>query len=341
MSTVNRTEERLALGIAGSGMIATEVIPGLRNWGWEPAALCGTSRSAEKLEKICTEHSIPVVYTDYGRMLERAGIDTVYIAVPNDLHYEFAREALLAGKNVIVEKPFVSNANEALALKHLALESRLMLFEAVSTVYLPVYRKTKELLPKVGDVRLVSCNFSQYSSRIDAFRKGQEVPVFDRSRSGGALMDLNVYNLHWLTGMFGVPGNVSYAANFEGGVDTSGILTLDYGGFKAVSIAAKDCGAPCRYVIQGTEGYLEMLSPANQCRNIRLHLNDGTEEYYEDDSESRLEAEFRSFADMILRKDRDAWLALIEDSVRVSRTLTLARMDAGISFPADDVTIEL
>ena len=84
-----------------------------------------------------------------------------------------------------------------------------------------------------------------------------------------------------------------------------------------------------------------MLSPANQCRNIRLHLNDGTEEYHEDSSESRLEAEFRSFADIIRRNERDTWLALIEDSLRVSRTLTLARMDAGIHFPADDMTIEL
>ncbi|MBR4928781.1 MAG: Gfo/Idh/MocA family oxidoreductase [Oscillospiraceae bacterium] len=341
MSTDKNTEGRLSLGIAGSGMIAKEVIPGLRNWGWEPEVLCGTARSAETLEKICTEQSIPVVYTDYDRMLERAAIDTVYIAVPNDLHYEFARKALLAGKNVIVEKPMVSNANEAMALKHIALESGLLLFEAVSTVYLPIYRKTKELLPKVGDVRLVSCNFSQYSSRIDAFRQGEKVPVFDRTRSGGALMDLNVYNLHWLTGLFGVPKDVTYAANFEGGVDTNGILTLDYGSFKAVSIAAKDCGAPCRYVIQGTKGYLEMLSPANQCRNIRLHLNDGTEEYHEDSSESRLEAEFRSFADIIRRNERDTWLALIEDSLRVSRTLTLARMDAGIHFPADDMTIEL
>ena len=35
-------------------------------------------------------------------------------------------------------------------------------------------------------------------------------------------------------------------------IDTSGILTMDYSGFKAVSIAAKDCAAPARYIIQGT-----------------------------------------------------------------------------------------
>ena len=67
-------------------------------------------------------------------------------------------------------------------------------------------------------------------------------------------MDLNVYNIHAIVGLFGKPWEVKYEANMERGIDTSGVVTLDYGDFKAVAIGAKDCKAPVRCTIQGTNG---------------------------------------------------------------------------------------
>ncbi len=52
------------------------------------------------------------------------------------------------------------------------------------------------------------------------------------------LRDLNIYNIHLLVGLFGKPNRVEYLPNVERGVDTSGILVLDYGNFKAVAIGA-------------------------------------------------------------------------------------------------------
>ena len=121
----------------------------------------------------------------------------------------------------------------------------------------------RELLPRIGRVKLVQCNFSQYSSRYDAFCKGETPPVFDPNCAGGALMDLGVYNVSYIVGLFGEPNQVKYTANIERSIDTSGILTMEYSGFRAVSIAAKDCAAPARYVIQGTKGYILQKSTAN------------------------------------------------------------------------------
>lgn len=326
----------MKLGIVGTGTIALEVLPLLRGWGWEPAAICGTPNTKADVEKLCAEHNVPAAYVDYKELVAGDDVEAVYIAVPNFLHYSFTKQALEAGKHVIVEKPMTSNLKEAQALETLAKEKGLFLFEAVTTVYLPNYKKTAELLPRVGDVKLVSCNFSQYSRRYDAFRAGQVLPAFDPAKSGGALMDLNLYNLHWLLGLFGEPKDVRYAANIERGIDTSGILSLDYGCFQAVSIAAKDCAAPWRYVIQGTEGYLEMQTPANFCLDIKLHLNDGAEESYAENPASRLEPEFRAFADMIHNNDLVACYERLSHSVAVSRVQTKARLSAGIRFPADD-----
>ena len=141
----------------------------------------------------------------------------------------------------------------------------------MTTQYLENYNKIRELLPRVGKVKLVQCNFSQYSSRYDAFCAGETPVSFDPARAGGALMDLNVYNISYIVGLFGEPNQVHYTANIERGIDTSGILTMEYNSFRAVSIAAKDCGAPARYVIQGTKGYILQKSTANWCGGVTFH----------------------------------------------------------------------
>ena len=326
----------MKLGIVGTGIIAKEVLPLLRGWGWEPAALCGTPRSKDEVEQLSKENNIPAVYCDYAEMLAKADVDAVYIAVPNFLHYSFIKQALEAGKNVIVEKPMTSNYREAQEMEALAKEKNLYLFEAITTVYLPNYLKTKEWLSRIGDIKIVSCNYSQYSRRYDAFRSGEVLPAFDPAKSGGALMDLNLYNLHYLLGLFGEPKSVRYAANIERGIDTSGVLTLDYGAFQAVSIAAKDCAAPWRYTIQGTDGYIQMETPANFCLDVKLHLNDGTEETFAENPDSRLEPEFKYFAAEIASGKRDNCYERLAHSVTVSKVQTEARLDAGIRFPADE-----
>lgn len=325
----------IRLGIAGTGMIVKEVLPLVSKWGYEVKALCGTPNTKEETEKMAAENHVTKAYCDYQKMLEDEEVDAIYVAVPNFLHYSFVKDALNSGKSVICEKPLTSNVEEAMELQEAAKGKGLFLFEAITTVYLPTYLKTRELLPRVGKIKLVSCSFCNYSSRYDAFRNGEVLPAFDPNKSGGALMDIGLYNLAWLTGLFGEPKSVRYEANIERQIDTSGILTLDYGDFKAVSVAAKDCSAPWRYLIQGTEGYLLMDTPANFCLDIKLQLNDKTEEKYELNPDSRLECEFRHFARCMEEHDLSSCYEALEESVLVSKIQTEARRGAGIFFPAD------
>ena len=298
------------------------------------AALCSTERSAPQAKALCEQYGVPLHTTEYRQLL--ASVDTVYIALPNLLHTAYARAALEAGRNVIVEKPMAPCAAEAIQLSALARQKGLFLFEAVTTLYLENYRKLRQLLPRVGQVKLVQCNFSQYSSRYDAFCAGQTAPVFDPQQAGGALMDLAVYNISYIVGLFGEPQQVHYTANIERGIDTSGILTMDYRSFKAVSIAAKDCSAPPRYVIQGTRGYLLQKTTANFCGPLTLHLNDGKEEHFSlNGKRPRCAAEFEAFARAIDAGDQEMCSGMLDTSLAVSRVLTVARQEAGIRFPCD------
>ncbi len=82
------------------------------------AAVC--SRQKATGEALAQSFGIPKVYTDLDAMLADPDIELVYIATPNSLHYGQAKAALLAGKNVLCEKPFVPTVAEIamiLALK--------------------------------------------------------------------------------------------------------------------------------------------------------------------------------------------------------------------------------
>lgn len=323
----------MKLGVAGTGMIVQTFAPHFAAWGASVAAVYGRAEEkAQAISAICGG----AVFTDYAEMLDQAPIDTVYIGLPNDLHYAYAKQALKAGKHVVLEKPITACIEEAEELAALARAHGLLLYEAVSTLYLPNYRRVRESLPRIGAVKVVTANYSQYSSRYDRFQTGDVAPAFDPAHAGGAFMDLGLYNMQYIMGIFGEPAAANYQANIERGIDTSGICALDYGSFKAVSIAAKDCGAPSRVVIQGTKGYILQNGPSNGCSPVLLHLNDGTEESFDENPQLQWESEWQSFDQGISAHDAQGCYRMLEHSLAVSRVMTNARRAAGVRFPADE-----
>ena len=324
----------MKLGIAGAGMI---VVQGLLEFvhdieGIELLGICATKRSEENLNKLSEEHGNAHTYTEYEEMLKLDDIDTVYVAINNHLHYEFSKKAILAGKHVICEKPFTVHVDELKELIALAKQHNVMLLEAITNQYYPNYLELKKQLSRVGSIHVVSCNYSQYSSRYDAFKRGEVLPAFNADMAGGALMDLNVYNVHFNAGLFGMPKDVQYFANIEKRVDTSGILILDYGSFKSVCIAAKDCAGPSQAVIEGENGYLEVEGSASVCSAVAYTYRDTKEEgrFNSPPDVHRMKFEFVEFERIVREKD---WKRVEEgqqESLIVMEIITRAREKAGL-----------
>ena len=103
----------MKLGIAGAGGIVKDFMQCASQCNLQLTAICATKRNEDNLRNICETFGFKRYYTDYDEMLNDQGIDTVYIALPNNLHYRFGLKALQAGKNVIMEKPFTSNRKQA------------------------------------------------------------------------------------------------------------------------------------------------------------------------------------------------------------------------------------
>ena len=321
----------MRLGIIGTGMIVHEVLPMLFQTGLEKIYILGTAHSVEKTENLCKTYHLDGCFFDYQKLLD-TDADTVYIALPNHLHYSFAREALLKGKHVILEKPATVTSGQLEDLAGLARRQERILVEAMSLHYTPAFHSIAEKLPLLGDIKIVNFQFCQYSSRYDAFCQGKISPAFDPRCAGGALMDLNVYNLHAILGLFGEPLSSRYSANTDRGIDTSGILTLQYEGkqgkgFQAVAIAAKDCQAPVSSTIQGTKGCIRISVPMNQIESYELIDNQRNSTLFDfREGQHRLSYEFREFRRMIEEKDFATAEKMLEISLEAVKILEKNRV---------------
>lgn len=322
----------MKLGIVGTGMIVEDLMQIISSIKLEKLALFG--RDPEKTLKLAKDNGISDYFWDYDEML-RSDLDTLYIALPNHLHFQFAQKALLANKHVILEKPITSNYMEFKQLRELAKSNGKLLIEAVTVHYLPAYQEIKRQLHRLGQIKIVSLNYSQYSSRYDRFKKGEILPVFDPQKAGGALMDLNVYNLHFAVGLFGKPQSCFYSANIERDIDTSGILLLNYPHFKVVCIGAKDCAAPVMLSIQGDKGNISIAMPANAMNQFTLSYNNDKSEQFQFDMTHRMQYEFQRFVQIIDNQDYDFAEQMLEISGIVCELTEQARKQQGILFAGE------
>ena len=292
------------LGIVGAGMIVKDFLSFSHELP-EIKLEAIVARNIENLKNLQSTYNIKQIYTDLDECLSSPSIDTIYVAVPNNLHYSVAKKALEAGKNVICEKPFTLDYNETVELFQLAESKNLILIEAITNQYLPNYLEIKENLSQIGNIRLVECNFSQLSSRYEAFKKGIIAPVFDKNQGGGVLGDLNIYNIHFVVGLFGAPKNSKYYPNIVREVDTSGILILEYDEFKVVCIAAKDTYNNSYANIQGDKGLIKVIGPLNEVSNYIIKNKEVEMKINKNIHKHRMYSEFKKFIDVIDNKDFD------------------------------------
>ena len=296
------------------------------------------SSNVEHAKNLKEKYEVEKVYTDLDEMLNDSEIDCVYVASPNSLHFEQSLKALKAGKHVICEKPFTSTLEEFDILSNYAREHSLFLFEAIVTAHMPNYLKIKEQISRLGTIRMVQCNFSQYSSRYDKFLNGETPNVFSPAFSGGALADINIYNLHFVIGLFGKPLNVHYYPNkHENGIDTSGVAILEYPTFKAVCVGCKDTRSKCISQIQGEKGYITLESETSKCSKFSVNIQNTSEDLSVEQNDDALYYETKEFVRIYNANDLETCYRKLEYSRVVMETYETLRKDGGIIFSADAI----
>lgn len=278
------------------------------------------SRDLSRAKDFADKKGIGKFYDSFSTVVEDKDVNTIYIASPNALHYKQAKYFLENNKNVIIEKPLVSESANAKELLELAKSKNLFIFEAISNVQTPNFAVIKEYLPKLGPIRMVQANYSQYSSKYDAFKAGERPNVFNQKFSGGVLGDLNIYNIQLIYHLFGKPEEITYFPNIVRKIDTSGVLMMDYGEFKAVAMAAKDSESSCYFQVQGEDGYVISTGATNELKN--LHIKTQDEEIDVDHNlEHRLHDEIVAFGNHFIDQDYDNVYSNFEKSIEVVEIL--------------------
>ena len=303
------------IGTTGTSWITHSLIKAFKEVGINVVATY--SRDIFKAKTLASEYDILKSYDNYDLMLEDRAIDTIYIALPNALHYEYAKKALLAHKNVIVEKPLTSNALEAKELRELAIKSHLYIFEAAMTMYLPSVDLLRDEIEKIKPLRMVNLNFSKYSSKYDDFLNGLNPNVFSHDMAGGALFDLNIYNVHLTYKLFGKPKLIKYFANVQRDIDTSGIIVMLYDGFIVNAVACKDACAISKSQFMGENGYIELNQEASKFNEYHVVLKNGETKDVMCGQRSAYYYEMKRIKEIYDSKDYDLYLNYLNHSINV------------------------
>ena len=328
--------KEIRLGTIGSGPIVYSILDNVKiTEGIRLAAVY--SRSLDKGRALAGEYEAEKVYTDMDAFLKDEEINTVYIASPNLLHYEQTKKALLAGKHVVCEKPFCTRAEQARELTSLAREKHLFLADAVPTAYLPNFELLKSRLPEIGKVRLVLANYSQYSSRYDRLTEGEIPNVFNPKYGGGALMDINFYNVYLNVALFGKPEKVIYFPNiYRNLADTSGILVMQYEEFVSESAGAKDTWGVNSFQIEGEKGYIYVKDGSNGIAEVRIVTKTTEEIINRQENPDRLFYEVQALRNLFLNDDYETVYQGLAVTEQVMEVLEKARKGAEIYFPGEE-----
>lgn len=327
--------KEIRLGTIGSGMIVHSILNNVKvTDGIRLEAVY--SRSTEKGNALAAQYGAGKVYTDMDAFLADEEINFVYIATPNLLHYAQAKKALLAGKNVILEKPFTTRAEQAKELVEIAKARHLFLVDAVPPAFLPNLEILREQLAKIGRIRLVMSNYSQYSSRYDQVLAGEKPNIFNPEYAGGCLMDINFYNVYLNIALFGKPEQAVYYPNIYPGLsDTSGSMVLRYNGFVSQNAGAKDTWGVNFFQIEGEKGYIYIPNGANGIQSVRVVTKASDETYNVQDNPDRWFYEVQNVTKLVLADDYDAIYRRLDTMILVIETLEASRKAAGIFFPGD------
>lgn len=214
----------LRWGIIGTGNMASNFADSLNNS--EDAHLYAVvSRQKEKAASFAAKHLVEKSFGNLNDFLNDNLIDVLYIATPHNTHFEYIIEGLKAQKHIVCEKPITINSTQLEEAIQLANEKNLLLFEAMTIHYMPIYKVVQEYIKSnsLGKLIMIQANYGSFKRKDDLSHY-----FFDEKLAGGALFDIGVYTLHLASFFLSSPPlEILTLANInEFNVDESSVITL-------------------------------------------------------------------------------------------------------------------
>lgn len=247
--------EIVRLGILGAGRIANRFIP-------ESHYVSGIviegvyNHNIEKAQSFAQKHELAIATDDVEELFDK--VNAVNIALPHELHYEYAKKALEHGLHVLCEKPMVLKKAEAEELFEIAREKNLVLMEAVKTAYAPGFIRLLSMAKSgvIGKIVDVEAAFTRIIPE-------KNVREFTDAEYGGSFTEYGSYTLLPIIKFLGEEYNSVKFRSFyaENGVDIYTKAYFDYGKAIATSKTGISVKSEGQLLVSGTEGYILVPSP--------------------------------------------------------------------------------
>lgn len=242
------------LGIVGTGRIAPRFVAEAKYVSGVEivSAFNPDTTSGKRFQRKC---NIQCVTEKYETFLE--DLDAVYIASPNETHFNYAKIALENGKHVLCEKPIAFTKQESESLYQLAKEKNLVLLEAVKTAYCPGFQQLINIAKSgtIGEIRDVEAAFTRLADPNSRERKDAEF--------GGSFLEFGSYTLLPILKLLGTDYKDVHFHTMkdENGVDIYTKVYLDYDRATATAKTGVAVKSEGQLVVSGTKGYILAESP--------------------------------------------------------------------------------
>ncbi len=255
------------IGMIGTGRIAarfykeTSYVSGAEVMG-------AYNPEKESAEPFGEKYKLDIWTDDYEGFLN--GVDAVYVASPNETHSGYVRQAILAGRHVLCEKPMTFTKAEAEELYKLAKEKEVILMEGVRTAYLPGFLQLLSVARR-GDIGEI-CDIEACFTRIGV-PGSREMTDAEYS---GAFLEYGSYTMLPIIKLFGKDyDEINIESIYgEGGIDRYTRVGFRYGNRLAESKSGAGIKSEGQLIISGTEGYILAKSPWWLTREFDVRYED-------------------------------------------------------------------
>lgn len=320
-------------GIIGTGGIARAFALDLQRVPDHKVAAVG-SRSTIKGHAFAAQFEDCASYGNYEGLVADPSIDAIYVATPHTSHVSSTLLALRAGKPVLCEKPFAINSSEAQLMINTARGKNLALMEAMWTRFLPHIKKVRQILNE-GILGEIICVEADHGQRLAALQIPRlMLPEF----AGGALLDLGIYPVSFAHMVLGVPSKITASAAFTPeGVDSQTTAIFDYeSGAQAILTSNMIAKSPCRAVINGTLGRIEIDRTFYSPAPMRMVLNDDSVTDFPNDYQGHgLREQAIEFANIVRGGQKESSLLTLDETYQIMQSMDEIRRSIKLTFPIE------
>lgn len=320
-------------GILGTGGIARAFARDLTFLNNHIVAAVG-SRTKEKAEEFAIEFPGCTAHGSYEKLVTNPEIDAIYVATPHPMHLTNTILALKAGKPVLCEKPFSINASQARAMVEASIENNVALLEAMWMRFLPHIHQVRKIIASgvLGDIISVTADHGQRLADQGIAR------LVEPSLAGGALLDLGIYPVSFAHMVLGVPEKVQASAVMtDKGVDASTSILFTYAsGAQAILTTTMIAQTPCRAVVSGVNGWLEIDRTFYNPTTMRVHLYDGTTTEYPSNYQGHgLREQAIEFANIVRTGKFESEYLTHKHTLEIMDLMDLIRDKIGLKYPGE------